>query len=125
MSDSNLKTEKPKKLPLPIKLVVGAVAGIVGTSCIYPIDMIKTRLQSSIKGTYSGPTDVIKKILSNEGGFKGFYRGLIPNLIGVTPEKAIKLAANEYFREKLENNDGSISIFNEILAGGGAGFCQV
>jgi hypothetical protein len=38
--------EKPKKLPLPIKLAVGATAGCVGTTCIFPIDMIKTRLQS-------------------------------------------------------------------------------
>ena len=38
---------KPKKLPLPTKLAVGAVAGIVGTTCIYPIDIVKTRLQAS------------------------------------------------------------------------------
>jgi len=112
---------KPKKLPLPVKLVVGAVAGVVGTTCIYPIDMIKTRLQSSIKGTYLGPLDVIQKILRNEGGVGAFYRGLSANLVGVTPEKAIKLAANEYFREKLEREDGSITVLNEVLAGGGAG----
>ena len=47
------KKEKPKKLPLPIKLVVGAVAGVVGTSCIFPIDMVKTRLQAS-KNQYTG-----------------------------------------------------------------------
>lgn len=118
------KKGKPKKLPLPIKLVVGAVAGVVGTSCIYPIDMIKTRLQAT-NGQYSGPFDVFRKIYANEGGIKGFYKGLPPNLVGVTPEKAIKLAVNEFIRDKLENDDGSISLVNEVLAGGGAGFCQV
>jgi len=40
--DSSVDAEsKPKKLPLPIKLVVGAVAGAFGTTCIFPIDMVK------------------------------------------------------------------------------------
>lgn len=125
MSD---KKEKPKKLPLPVKLVVGAVAGVVGTTCIYPIDMVKTRLQATGKGTsvsYSGPLDCVRKIVSTEGGVPALYRGLIPNLIGVTPEKAIKLAVNEFIRERLENEDGSTPLQYEILAGGGAGVCQV
>jgi len=115
---------KPKKLPLPVKLVVGAVAGVVGTTCIFPIDMVKTRLQAS-NGTLGSPLNVFNNIIRNEGGVFALYKGLGPNLIGVTPEKAIKLAVNEYLREKLENDDGSITVPNEILAGGGAGFCQV
>ena len=68
---------------------------MVGTTCIYPIDMIKTRLQSSVKGTYHGPLDVIQKIMRHEGGLRAFYRGLAANLVGVTPEKAIKLVSKE------------------------------
>ena len=117
------KVEKPKKLPIHIKLVVGAVAGAFGTTCIFPIDMIKTRLQSSGQGI--SPIEICKKIYHNEGGVRGFYRGLGPNLIGVIPEKAIKLAANEAFREMFEKEDGSIELGHEILAGAGAGFCQV
>ena len=54
MSDSEAspKIQKPKKLPIPVKLVVGAAAGAFGTSCIFPIDMVKTRLQAA--GKYSG-----------------------------------------------------------------------
>jgi hypothetical protein len=33
-------------------------------------------------------------------GLKGFYRGLAPNLVGIIPEKAIKLAVNDYARER-------------------------
>ena len=117
------KVERPKKLPIHIKLVVGAVAGAFGTTCIFPIDMIKTRLQSSGQGI--SPVEVCKKIYHNEGGIRAFYRGLGPNLIGVIPEKAIKLAANEAFREMFEKEDGSIELGHEIIAGAGAGFCQV
>ena len=84
--------EKPKKLPIPVKLTVGAMAGAFGTSCIFPIDMIKTRLQAS-SGRYSGPVDCFRQIMANEGGIRGFYKGLIPNLGGVCPEKAIKLVS--------------------------------
>ena len=31
-------------------------------------------------------------------GFVGLYRGLVPQLIGVAPEKAIKLVVNDYLR---------------------------
>jgi solute carrier family 25 (mitochondrial aspartate/glutamate transporter), member 12/13 len=58
-------------------------------------------------------------------GLRGFYRGIGVNLIGVIPEKAIKLAANEYFREMFEKEDGSIRLHHEVLSGGLAGFCQV
>jgi solute carrier family 25 (mitochondrial aspartate/glutamate transporter), member 12/13 len=86
------KAEKPKKLPIPIKLTVGALAGAFGTTCIFPIDMVKTRLQAS-NGLYKGPADVVRKIYATEGGVGGFYKGLAANLVGVTPEKAIKLVS--------------------------------
>ena len=75
-------------------------------------------------GQYKGPVDCARRLLAAEGA-RGFYRGLGVNLVGVTPEKAIKLAANETFREWLENPDGSIDLGREMLAGASAGFCQV
>ena len=51
--------------------------------------------------------------------------GLGANLVGVTPEKAIKLTVNETIREFLSNEDGSISVVGEIIAGASAGFLQV
>jgi solute carrier family 25 aspartate/glutamate transporter 12/13 len=105
--------------------VIVIYKGVCGTSFIYPIDMIKTRLQSDKINLYKGPLDAAKKIIKTEGGFAAFYRGLIPNLVGVTPEKAIKLAVNEVIRDYYEKPDGSIQLKHEMIAGAGAGFCQV
>lgn len=81
-------------------LLFGGIAGVIGTSTIFPLDTVKTRLQNQRSGQavqYTGVADCFKKITAKEG-FRGLYRGLAPNLIGVTPEKAIKLSANDLFR---------------------------
>jgi solute carrier family 25 aspartate/glutamate transporter 12/13 len=46
-------------------------------------------------------------------------------LIGIIPEKALKLSVNDYLRYQLRNRDGSIDLLWEAAAGGGAGFSQV
>uniref|UniRef100_A0A8C2JNB4 Solute carrier family 25 member 13 n=1 Tax=Cyprinus carpio TaxID=7962 RepID=A0A8C2JNB4_CYPCA len=51
--------------------------------------------------------------------------GLVPQLLGVAPEKAIKLTVNDFVRGKTMKKDGSIPIPAEILAGGCAGGSQV
>ena len=43
---------------------------------------------------YKNAWDCVKKVYSNEGGFRAFYRGVMPQLVGVAPEKAIKLTVN-------------------------------
>lgn len=58
-------------------------------------------------------------------GISGLYRGLIPNVIGVVPEKAIKLAVNAQLREILKDaRTGKVSLGNELLAGGLTGLAQ-
>uniref|UniRef100_A0A672IUN8 Calcium-binding mitochondrial carrier protein Aralar1-like n=1 Tax=Salarias fasciatus TaxID=181472 RepID=A0A672IUN8_SALFA len=51
--------------------------------------------------------------------------GLVPQLIGVAPEKAIKLTVNDFVRDKFTQKDNSIPLFAEIMAGGCAGGSQV
>lgn len=35
---------------LPAKLINGGIAGIVGVTCVFPIDLVKTRLQNQRPG---------------------------------------------------------------------------
>lgn len=58
-------------------------------------------------------------------GFFGLYRGLTPQLVGVAPEKAIKLTVNDFMKDMLCNEDASIKLWAEILSGGCAGASQV
>ncbi|KAF7975211.1 hypothetical protein HWV62_10290 [Athelia sp. TMB] len=102
--------------------VQGGIAGASGATI--------TRMQnqrSTVVGQmlYKNSIDCAKKILRNEG-FKGFYRGLGPQLIGVAPEKAIKLTVNDLVRSRATDPEtGRIKLHWELFAGGAAGGCQV
>ncbi|KAL0968517.1 hypothetical protein UPYG_G00267910 [Umbra pygmaea] len=118
------KQKVQKASSLPAKLINGGVAGLVGVTCVFPIDLAKTRLQNQQGArVYTGMLDCLTKTVRMEGYF-GMYRGAAVNLTLVTPEKAIKLAANDIFRQKL-SKDGKLPLWGEILAGSGAGTCQV
>ncbi|XP_029378499.1 mitochondrial glutamate carrier 1 isoform X1 [Echeneis naucrates] len=114
-----------KQISLPAKLINGGIAGLIGVTCVFPIDLAKTRLQNQQNGSrlYTSMSDCLIKTIRSEGYF-GMYRGAAVNLTLVTPEKAIKLAANDFFRHHL-SKDGKLTLLKEMLAGCGAGTCQV
>lgn len=142
--------EKPKVLMDHLydfveHFALGAIAGGIGATAVYPIDLIKTRLQNQRSPTsgavavaegavaqpvYTGAIDCLKQVLQKEG-IRGLYKGLLPQLMGVAPEKAIKLTVNDMLRDAFTNKDkiGSdgkdIYLPLEILAGCGAGASQV
>ncbi|XP_039105949.1 mitochondrial glutamate carrier 2 [Hyaena hyaena] len=112
-------------LSITAKLINGGVAGLVGVTCVFPIDLAKTRLQNQHgKDIYKGMIDCLMKTARAEG-FLGMYRGAAVNLTLVTPEKAIKLAANDFFRQLLMEDGMQRNLKMEMLAGCGAGMCQV
>lgn len=124
---TKLKMESEPQFPLLCKVLNGGIAGIVGVSIVYPIDLVKTRLQNqnSTVGEklYKNMLDCFKKSYKAEGYF-GMYRGSAVNILLVTPEKAIKLTANDGFRHMLLDRNGKLTLVKEMTAGGLAGFCQ-
>lgn len=110
--------------------LLGSGAGAFGAFMVYPIDLVKTRMQNQ-RGAdpgqrlYKNSVDCFRKVIANEG-FRGLYSGVLPQLVGVAPEKAIKLTVNDlvrgFFTDKQSNQ---IQLRHEILAGGSAGACQV
>eukprot|EP00049_Salpingoeca_infusionum_P014495 m.271700 g.271700 ORF g.271700 m.271700 type:complete len:295 (+) comp15683_c18_seq4:183-1067(+) len=116
-----LAYKPPIRLPIETKLGTAAAAGVVGTICVFPLDSVKTRLQS---GGFPTMRAAARDIWTRSGP-AGFYKGLMPNLVGVTPEKAIKLVANEIFREKFGEMERPLKLWEEMVAGAGAGACQM
>jgi solute carrier family 25 aspartate/glutamate transporter 12/13 len=110
--------------------LLGSVAGAFGAFMVYPIDLVKTRMQNqrgAVPGQrlYKNSIDCFQKVIRNEG-FLGLYSGVLPQLVGVAPEKAIKLTVNDLVRGKFtDKKTGDIWWGYEVLAGGSAGGCQV
>ncbi|XP_060523912.1 calcium-binding mitochondrial carrier protein Aralar1 isoform X6 [Cylas formicarius] len=112
------------------RFTLGSIAGAVGATAVYPIDLVKTRMQNQRTGSFIGELmyrnsfDCFKKVIRHEGVF-GLYRGLVPQLMGVAPEKAIKLTVNDFVRDKFTDKNGNISLYGEVISGGCAGASQV
>lgn len=108
------------------RAINGAIAGIVGVTCVFPIDLVKTRLQNQQNGQrlYNNMLDCAVKTFRKEGFF-GMYRGSGVNLLLITPEKAIKLVGNDFFRHLLSDGKTPLTLFREAAAGAGAGLCQI
>ncbi|WFC97023.1 hypothetical protein MBRA1_003690 [Malassezia brasiliensis] len=90
--------EDPGVIPL---LMFGSISGSVGASTVYPLNLIRTRLQAS--GTPAHPRiytsffDAAVQTYRNEGPL-GFYRGLIPSLAKVVPAVSISYVVYEQVR---------------------------
>lgn len=81
-------------------LCVGATAGMGGIIVVYPVDVVKTRMQHS--RVASSATQVLQTIFKQEGAVS-FYKGLGPQLLGTIPDKAISLATREYVKGRFED----------------------
>jgi solute carrier family 25 aspartate/glutamate transporter 12/13 len=88
------------------------ISGYIGAISVYPIDLIKTRVQNR---QYSGLRNIIK-----HEGYQAFYKGSFIQIIGIGPEKALKIITNETILSLLDDTTQ-----NKIIAGGCAGAAQV
>ncbi|KAI1381376.1 mitochondrial carrier [Hypoxylon crocopeplum] len=87
--------------------IMGATSGAFGASVVYPLNVLRTRLQT--QGTsmhpahYTGIWDVAQKTIKNEG-FRGLYKGLMPNLLKVAPALSITWMVYENTKRILHLN---------------------
>ncbi|XP_060647669.1 calcium-binding mitochondrial carrier protein Aralar1 isoform X3 [Drosophila nasuta] len=112
------------------RFTLASFAGATGATVVYPIDLVKTRMQNQRTGSmigevaYRNSWDCFKKVIRHEGVL-GLYRGLLPQLMGVAPEKAIKLTVNDFVRDKFTDKRSNIPVWGEVIAGGCGGAAQV
>ncbi|GAA5826412.1 hypothetical protein JCM3770_004696 [Rhodotorula araucariae] len=85
-------------------LCFGAISGGVGASSVYPLNLVRTRLQAqgtrAHPQTYLGVRDAAWKCYQREG-WRGFYKGLTPTLVKVVPAVAISYAVYDQSKKML------------------------
>mmetsp|Transcript_23252 Transcript_23252/g.32730 ORF Transcript_23252/g.32730 Transcript_23252/m.32730 type:complete len:337 (+) Transcript_23252:187-1197(+) len=79
---------KEKEVPFRISLLAGGMAGTSVDVALFPIDTVKTRLQSP-QGFWKA------------GGFRGIYNGLAPAALGSAPSAALFFGVYEYLKPRI------------------------
>ncbi|XP_053874366.1 mitochondrial folate transporter/carrier isoform X2 [Malaclemys terrapin pileata] len=97
--DLKLRYNKHRNRLLDTKLTaleyitMAALSKIFAVSATYPYQVVRARLQDQ-HNRYSGMVDVIRRTWRKEG-VHGFYKGIIPNVIRVTPACCITFVVYE------------------------------
>ncbi|KAJ7276469.1 mitochondrial carrier [Mycena haematopus] len=85
-------------------LAFGSISGSVGATSVYPLNLVRTRLQASGSTghpqRYTGVWDVMSQTWERDG-WRGFYRGLAPTLAKVVPAVSISYVVYEHSKRRL------------------------
>ena len=72
----------------------GGFSKLIAVLVTYPIATVRTRIQQNqffndrSEAKYASVRDITSKLLNNEG-FRGFYKGLVPNIMKGIPQRGI------------------------------------
>lgn len=80
------------------RLFAGGMAGAIAQTAIYPMDLVKTRLQT-LEGKNIPKLRTLSRDIWVQEGPRAFYRGLVPSLLGIIPYAGIDLAAYETLKD--------------------------
>ena len=75
-------------------MLAASMSKAVASTCTYPHEVIRTKMQISGSGAFRGFWRTFTHILEKDG-VKGFYRGCLANLLRTTPAAAITLTTFE------------------------------
>ncbi|NXN16256.1 MFRN1 protein, partial [Indicator maculatus] len=120
-----MESEEYESLPsgasLGTHMMAGAVAGIMEHTVMYPVDSVKTRMQSlqpDPKAQYRSVYEALKKIVLTEGPWRPL-RGINVTMLGAGPAHALYFACYEQMKKSL--SDSLQQGGNSHLANGVAG----
>ncbi|ODV96730.1 hypothetical protein PACTADRAFT_1315 [Pachysolen tannophilus NRRL Y-2460] len=124
-----MATTDPRPLPFIYQFASGAIAGVSEILVMYPLDMIKTRIQlqvgSGSSAQYSGVVDCFTQIVKQEGPSR-LYKGITSPILMEAPKRATKFAANDEFSTIYKKLFGVPQMTQSlaILTGSTAGACE-
>lgn len=92
--------EKPRDLSTFEYLYASAISKMTATVSLYPLQVIRSRLQVNSSNKTTSARSIAWKIITEEG-FRGLYKGLLANLFRVVPATCITFTVYENMRQYL------------------------
>jgi len=86
--------EERSRPPVYALLACGAVSSTTAAVVTFPLQVTRTRMQADLSGRYANARACVRDIYTNFG-WRGFYRGLTPNLAKAVPSVMITYAVFE------------------------------
>ncbi|XP_065667809.1 solute carrier family 25 member 36 [Hydra vulgaris] len=126
-------SNKHHKKSVFVNFIAGGVGGTAGVFVTCPLDVIQTRLQSSIilkpssiangvsvkqplAGRYGSKVFLYMLHIVKTEGFFALYRGIVPNLIGIAPSRATYFAVYTKTKSVLNNTQLSNSSWTHMFS---------
>ena len=110
-----------------LRLGAGSVAGVIGMSATYWMDMVRGRIsiQEGSSQQYRGMVHATKSIVAEEG-LLALWRGWLPSVIGVMPYVGLNFSVYESLKDYLIKkneyaDERDLSIFTKLTCGAVAG----
>lgn len=105
---ANYESKNIKELSIYNNIFAGALSGCLFWLAVFPLDVIKSNMQSdNLDKKYRKHNNIIhcaKNIYQN-GGIHSFYRGLMPCLFRAVPANGLMLYVVTLFNEKILVNE--------------------
>ncbi|KAK0553031.1 Fe(2+) transporter [Tilletia horrida] len=109
-------------VPIHISMLAGALAGITEHAALYPVDLIRTRMQilsASPSATYNSIAQAFTRISSLEGA-RALWRGVTSVIVGAGPAHAIHFGMYETVKDLTGGNREGHQFLSTAVAGSAA-----
>ncbi|KAJ9477687.1 Mitochondrial RNA-splicing protein MRS4 [Pseudozyma hubeiensis] len=109
-------------VPLHINMIAGSLAGISEHAAMYPVDVIRTRMQvlsATPAATYTGVIQAFNRISSVEG-MRTLWRGVASVIMGAGPAHAVYFGTYETVKEATGGNREGHQFASTAFAGASA-----
>lgn len=108
-----------ENIPLHINMIAGSLAGITEHSAMFPVDVVRTRMQvlsAATDANYSSMSQAFTRILSVEG-FHALWRGVASVILGAGPAHALYFGTYELAKDLTGGNREG----HQLISTAGAG----
>ncbi|KAJ8431913.1 hypothetical protein Cgig2_016346 [Carnegiea gigantea] len=104
---SQWQLQRPHDSSVLVSLACGSVSGIASSSAIFPLDLVRRRMQLEGAGGRArvyktGIFGTFRHIIRSEG-FRGLYRGILPEYYKVVPSVSIVFVTYETMKKLLSS----------------------